>query len=110
MSSNELQRRIDAAYDGPTLDPDAVEATIEGLDTGALRLAEPAASGPEWDVHAWIQRAILLYFGQAVMASMEVGPFTFHDKIPLKSDPAGAGIRVVPPATVRRGAFVEAGA
>jgi 2,3,4,5-tetrahydropyridine-2-carboxylate N-succinyltransferase len=106
----ELSRRIDAAYEGSTPDPEAVEATIEGLDRGELRLAEPAASGPEWDVHAWIQRAILLYFGQTVMQDIEVGPFTFRDKIPLKRDPSGAGIRVVPPATVRRGAFVEAGA
>ena len=106
----ELPRRIDAAFEGSTPDPEAVEATIEGLDRGELRLAEPAASGPEWDVHAWIQRAILLYFGQTVMEDIEVGPFTFRDKIPLKRDPSGAGIRVVPPATVRRGAFVEAGA
>jgi 2,3,4,5-tetrahydropyridine-2,6-dicarboxylate N-succinyltransferase len=107
---DELRSRIDAAFEGATPDPDAVEATIDGLDRGELRLAEPAASGPVWDVHAWIQRAILLYFGQTVMEDIEVGPFTFRDKIPLKRDPAGAGIRVVPPATVRRGAFVEAGA
>ena len=107
---DELRSRIDAAFEGSTPDPEAVEATIEGLDRGELRLAEPAASGPEWDVHAWIQRAILLYFRQTVMETIEVGPFTFHDKIPLKQDPAAAGIRVVPPATVRRGAFVESGA
>ena len=109
-TADDLARRIDAAFDGPTRDPEAVEAVIEGLDTGELRLAEPAAPGEEWAVNAWIQRAILLYFGQATMETMEVGPFAFHDKIPLKKDPAGAGIRVVPPATVRRGAFVEAGA
>ena len=110
MTDTDLSRRIDAAFDGPTRDPDAVEAVIEGLDTGVLRLAEPSTDGSEWTVNAWIQRAILLYFGQATMETMEVGPFAFHDKIPLKQDPAGAGIRVVPPATVRRGAFVEAGA
>jgi 2,3,4,5-tetrahydropyridine-2-carboxylate N-succinyltransferase len=109
-TADDLARRIDAAFDGPTRDPEAVEAVIEGLDTGELRLAEPAAPGEEWAVNAWIQRAILLYFGQATMETMEVGPFAFHDKIPLKQDPAGAGIRVVPPATVRRGAFVEKGA
>ncbi|HEY1478497.1 MAG TPA: 2,3,4,5-tetrahydropyridine-2,6-dicarboxylate N-succinyltransferase [Gaiellales bacterium] len=107
---DELEQRIDAAFEGAAPDPEAVEATIEGLDSGELRLAEPAASGSEWDVHAWIQRAILLYFRQAEMATIEVGPFAFHDKIPLKQNPAAAGIRVVPPATVRRGAFVEAGA
>jgi 2,3,4,5-tetrahydropyridine-2-carboxylate N-succinyltransferase len=107
---DELRSRVDAAFEGSTPDPEAVEATIEGLDRGELRLAEPSTGGPEWDVHAWIQRAILLYFRQTVMETIEVGPFTYHDKIPLKRDPAGAGIRVVPPATVRRGAFVEAGA
>jgi 2,3,4,5-tetrahydropyridine-2-carboxylate N-succinyltransferase len=107
---DDLRRRIDAAYEGSTPDPSAVEDTIDGLDRGELRLAEPASSGPEWEVHAWIQRAILLYFRQTVMETIEVGPFAYHDKIPLKRDPAAAGIRVVPPATVRRGAFIESGA
>jgi len=107
---DELQGRIDAAFAGSAEDPEAVEATIEGLDRGELRLAEPSPTEVEWDVHAWIQRAILLYFRQAVMAEIELGPFSYFDKIPLKRDPASAGIRVVPPATVRRGAFVESGA
>jgi 2,3,4,5-tetrahydropyridine-2,6-dicarboxylate N-succinyltransferase len=107
---DDLRRRIDAAFEGSTPDPSAVEDTIDGLDRGELRLAEPASSGPEWHVHAWIQRAILLYFRQTVMETIEVGPFAYHDKIPLKRDPAAAGIRVVPPATVRRGAFIESGA
>jgi 2,3,4,5-tetrahydropyridine-2-carboxylate N-succinyltransferase len=111
IATEDLSRRIDAAFEHKTPDPEAVESAIDGLDRGEIRLAEPASAvTADWHVHAWVQRAILLYFGQATMEAIEVGPFAYHDKIPLKQDPAGAGIRVVPPATVRRGAFVEAGA
>src|ERR1700754_1518980 len=107
----DLAARIDLAFLEQQEDPQAVDATIELLDAGEVRLAEPAADeGGEWTVNAWVQRAILLYFRLAPMLAFEVGPFAYHDKIPLKRDPAGAGGRVVPPATVRRGAFVEAGA
>jgi 2,3,4,5-tetrahydropyridine-2-carboxylate N-succinyltransferase len=106
-----LAERIDHAYDSGEMDAEAVEEAIALLDRGELRLAEPPAGGAgEWTVNAWVQRAILLYFQLRPMEAIDVGPFAYHDKIPLKQDPAGAGIRVVPPATVRRGAFVEAGA
>src|SRR4051794_11364289 len=101
----DLAARIDAAFAGGDPDPEAVEAAIDALDRGEIRLAEPAEEeGGEWTVNAWVQRAILLYFRQAPMEQIEVGPFAYHDKIPLKRDPAAAGVRVVPPATVRRGA------
>jgi 2,3,4,5-tetrahydropyridine-2-carboxylate N-succinyltransferase len=107
----DLADRIDAAWEGRANDPAAVEEAIDLLDRGQIRLAEPppAGDGP-WRVHAWIQRAILLYFRQRQSEPIEVGPFAYHDKVPLKQDPAAAGIRVVPPATIRRGAYVERGA
>jgi 2,3,4,5-tetrahydropyridine-2-carboxylate N-succinyltransferase len=61
-------------------------------------------------VNAWIKQAVLLYFGVAQMETHELGPFEFYDKVPLKTGWAAAGVRAVPPATVRYGAFVEAGA
>jgi 2,3,4,5-tetrahydropyridine-2-carboxylate N-succinyltransferase len=93
----------------------AVEDVIAALDRGTLRVATaPAASGGapsgEWTTHAWVKQAILLYFAVRKMERIEVGPFEFHDKIPLKTGYAEQGVRVVPPGVVRRGAFLEAGA
>ena len=88
----------------------AVERTIARLDRGELRVASPPETeGGEWTTHAWIKQAILLYFGLRGMETMSVGPFEFHDKIPLKKDLAGQGVRVVPPGVVRYGAFCEPG-
>ncbi|MCI0572254.1 MAG: 2,3,4,5-tetrahydropyridine-2,6-dicarboxylate N-succinyltransferase [Myxococcaceae bacterium] len=87
---------------------DAVRRAVALLDAGQLRVAE---KGPEgWKVNAWAKEAILLYFAISEMRVQEVGPFEFHDKIPLKKDLAAAGVRVVPPGTVRYGAFLERGA
>jgi 2,3,4,5-tetrahydropyridine-2-carboxylate N-succinyltransferase len=89
---------------------DAVEATIEGLDTGLLRVASPPDQpGGEWTTHAWVKQAILLYFALQKLEKLEVGPFEFHDKIPLKRGFDAAGARIVPPGVVRRGAFLEPG-
>lgn len=92
----------------------AVLRTIALLDSGELRVASPADGASEgggaWTTHAWIKQAILLYFGLRGMETMTVGPFEFHDKIPLKKDLAGQGVRVVPPGVVRYGAFCEKGA
>ncbi|GIU93285.1 MAG: 2,3,4,5-tetrahydropyridine-2,6-dicarboxylate N-succinyltransferase [Acidimicrobiia bacterium] len=60
-------------------------------------------------VHQWVKQAILLYFRLRAMETMEIGPFEFRDKIPLKRDLESQGIRVVPPGTVRYGAFCEPG-
>ena len=90
---------------------DAVLETIELVDKGKLRVATPpTAEEGEWTVNAWIKQAILLYFAVRGMERIEVGPFEFHDKIPLKRGLDAAGVRVVPPGTVRHGAFLEAGA
>ena len=63
----------------------------------------------EWRSNAWVMKAINLYFAAAEMRTIEVGPFEYNDKIPTKKDLAAAGVRVVPPGTVRYGAFVEPG-
>jgi 2,3,4,5-tetrahydropyridine-2,6-dicarboxylate N-succinyltransferase len=90
---------------------DAVLATIEELDQGRLRVASPPAEPDgEWTVHSWVKEAVLLYFGLRGMQKMEVGPFEFHDKIPLKRNLDKAKVRVVPPGTARYGSFLEEGA
>jgi 2,3,4,5-tetrahydropyridine-2,6-dicarboxylate N-succinyltransferase len=83
----------------------AVEQTIAALDRGELRVAE--RDGDDWVVHEWVKKAILLYFRLRSMEPVEVGPFVYHDKIPLKRDYAERGVRVVPPATARYGSFLS---
>ena len=85
----------------------AVFDTIEALDKGQLRVATPGDSG--WTTHAWIKEAILLYFGLTQVEPSEAGPLAFCDKIPVKRGLREAGVRVVPPGTVRYGAFLEPG-
>lgn len=112
MSPDQLRSLVEAAFaDRARLDDAdhraAVEQTIARLDRGELRVAEP--EGDDWVVHAWVKRAILLYFGIRSMETMEVGPFEFRDKIPLKRDLEAQGVRVVPPGTARYGSFLEPG-
>jgi 2,3,4,5-tetrahydropyridine-2-carboxylate N-succinyltransferase len=83
------------------------EATIAALDRGEVRVAEPV--GDDWRVNSEVQAAILDYFRQQLMEPREVGPFEYHDKIPLKTGYEALGVRVVPPATVRFGAFLSRG-
>ena len=109
----ELQDRISAAFKDRSLlkDPSYVQAVREAaalLDAGKLRVAEKTPMG--WTVNAWVKEAILLFFSVSEMRVMEVGPFEFHDKIPLKKNLEAAGVRLVPPGTIRYGAFVERGA
>jgi 2,3,4,5-tetrahydropyridine-2,6-dicarboxylate N-succinyltransferase len=114
MSADTLRPLVEAAFRDRSLLSDpaheaAVVAAIDLLDQGALRVATRDGDGA-WTTHAWVKEAILLYFAVRKMALMEVGPFEFHDKIPLKRGLDRAGVRVVPPGTVRHGAFLEAGA
>jgi 2,3,4,5-tetrahydropyridine-2,6-dicarboxylate N-succinyltransferase len=81
--------------------------TIAALDRGEVRVAEP--DGDDWRVNADVQAAILDYFRERRMEPREVGPFEYHDKIPLKSGYDDLGVRVVPPATARYGAFLSRG-
>ncbi|WP_456382916.1 2,3,4,5-tetrahydropyridine-2,6-dicarboxylate N-succinyltransferase [Persephonella sp.] len=87
---------------------DAVRETIDLLDKGKLRVAEKKEG--EWVVNEWVKQAILLFFPIQEMEVMEVGPFEYYDKIPLKKNWKEAGVRVVPPATARYGSFIEKGA
>jgi len=101
---------IEAAYEAdadPTTVAEAVHRTIARLDSGELRVAEPSPDG--WQVNVWVKEAILLYFRIAEMRTTHAGPFEYHDKIPTKTGLAGQGVRVVPPGTVRYGAFCEPG-
>jgi len=86
----------------------AVKEALDLLDKGALRVAEKLDG--KWVAHAWVKQAILLFFRQAKMEKIEIGPFTYHDKVPLKTDYADTGVRVVPPATARYGSYIEPGA
>jgi 2,3,4,5-tetrahydropyridine-2-carboxylate N-succinyltransferase len=86
----------------------AIRSVVEDLDKGKLRVAEPDGNGG-WKVNDWVKKAVVLYFPTQQMETIEVGPFEFHDKIPLKKDYAGQGVRVVPHAIARYGSFLEKG-
>jgi 2,3,4,5-tetrahydropyridine-2-carboxylate N-succinyltransferase len=112
------RRDVAAAFEGTLpLDAPAVRGAVHGavaaLDAGDLRVAEklaPADGGAaEWVTHGWLQQALSLYFRMRVSRTMEVGPFEFHDKIPLKHDLEARGVRVVPPGVARYGSFLEPG-
>lgn len=86
---------------------DAVHETIRALDNGKLRVVDRVDG--KWIVNTWIKEAILLYFSSQQIAPIEVGPFHYQDKIPLKTNYAQLKVRVVPPATARYGSFMEPG-
>lgn len=84
-----------------------VEAAIAQLDQGTQRVAEQVDG--EWKVNGWLMKAILLYFRLRKSETIDIGPFEYHDKIPLKRNLASQQVRVVPPGMVRYGAFCEPG-
>jgi len=107
---SEPSELIDAAYADHGLiagAADAVHDTIARLDRGEIRVAEKIDG--DWIVNEWVKRAIMLYFRIAGLETWKAGPLEFHDKIPPKTGLAEQGIRVVPPGTVRYGAFCEPG-
>jgi 2,3,4,5-tetrahydropyridine-2,6-dicarboxylate N-succinyltransferase len=87
--------------------PERAEELVAALDRGEVRVAEPDANG--WSVNAEAQEAILEFFRIRQMQPQEVGPFEYHDKIPLKRDYEQLGVRVVPPAVARYGAYLSPG-
>jgi len=87
----------------------AVESAIDGLDSGELRVAEIDPESGEVVVHEWLKKAILLLFRWRSMERIEVGPFEYLDRIPLKREFAAAGVRVVPGASARWGSFLDRG-
>lgn len=86
---------------------DAIRNIIDLLDNGELRVAEPTENG--WQVNEWVKKAVVLYFPIQKMETLECGPLEFHDKIPLKRGYKERGIRVVPHAVARHGAYISKG-
>jgi 2,3,4,5-tetrahydropyridine-2-carboxylate N-succinyltransferase len=103
----DLAARIEAAFESGQMDAEAVEESMRLLDCGQLRSAEKA--GEEWVVNAWVKQAILLYFRLRKMETIEVGPFEYRDRIPIKHGHENAAVRVVPPAAARYGSFLSEG-
>jgi 2,3,4,5-tetrahydropyridine-2-carboxylate N-succinyltransferase len=86
---------------------DTIRKVVDLLDKGELRVAEPIADG--WQVNEWVKKAVVLYFPIQKMETLEAGIFEYHDKIPLKRNFAERGIRVVPNAVARHGAYIAPG-
>lgn len=108
-----MQSIIEQAWENRSLletkeTQDAINAVIARLDEGSLRVAEPKADG-SWQVNEWVKKAVVLYFPIRKMETIEVGPFEFHDKMALKKNYKEKGVRVVPHAIARYGAYVSKG-
>ena len=86
---------------------DAIRTVINLIDSGELRVAEPTDDG--WQVNEWVKKAVVLYFPIQKMETLEAGIFEYHDKMPLKTGYAEKGIRVVPNAVARHGAYIAKG-
>ena len=103
----DLVAEIDALWEADELDPEPIEQAIQLLDGGEVRVAEKRDG--VWVVNEWAKKAILLYFRVRKVEPMEMGGLHFLDKIPVKSDYAERGVRVVPPGVARYGAFLSEG-
>uniref|UniRef100_UPI004048AFD8 2,3,4,5-tetrahydropyridine-2,6-dicarboxylate N-succinyltransferase n=1 Tax=Polaribacter sp. TaxID=1920175 RepID=UPI004048AFD8 len=109
---NTLRQTIEKAWENRELlqeqsTIDAIREVVQLLDDGKLRVAEPIADG--WQVNEWVKKAVVLYFPIQKMETLEAGIFEYHDKIPLKRNYAAKGIRVVPNAVARHGAYISPG-
>ena len=107
-----MQSIIESAWEDRSLlekseTQEAIREVINQLDTGKLRVASPIDGG--WQVNEWVKKAVVLYFPIQKMETIEVGPMEFHDKIPLKRGYKEKGIRVVPHAISRHGAYISSG-
>ena len=112
IKMNPLQTIIEQAWDNRALLQEettttAIRAVIELLDSGKLRVAEPVADG--WQVNEWVKKAVVMYFPIQKMETWEAGIFEYHDKMELKKDYAAKGVRVVPGASARYGAYISSG-
>ncbi len=112
MNYELMEKAVTAAWEDRSLLKDgetvkAIETLIEEVDKGRLRAAEPTSAG--WKVNDWVKKGVILYFPIRQMETIEVGPFEFHDKMKLKSGYAEQGIRVVPHAIARYGAYISKG-
>lgn len=109
---SELRNTIESAWENRELLKSsdvrqAIRSVIEELDKGRLRVAEPAAEG--WQVNEWVKKAVVMYFPIQEMKVLEAGPMEFYDKMELKRDYKSLGVRVVPHAVARYGAFLASG-
>ena len=107
-----LQSTIEQAWENRALLQEettqkAIREVIELLDSGKLRVAEPVKNG--WQVNEWVKKAVVMYFPIQKMETWESGIFEYHDKMELKRNYAEKGIRVVPNAVARYGAFISSG-
>ncbi|MGE8431466.1 2,3,4,5-tetrahydropyridine-2,6-dicarboxylate N-succinyltransferase [Chryseobacterium joostei] len=107
-----LQQTIENIWDNRELlqnedSQKAIREVISLVDKGELRTAEPTENG--WQVNEWVKKAVVMYFPIQKMETIEVGPFEFHDKMPLKRNYAEKGVRVVPHAVAREGAYIAPG-
>ena len=108
----DLQSIIENAWEDRSLlsdvnTTDAIREVINRIDVGDLRVAEPVEDG--WQVNEWVKKAVVLYFPIQKMETLEAGIFEYHDKMPLKRGYAEKGIRVVPNAVARHGAYISKG-
>lgn len=108
----QLRKLIENAWDDRSLlkereTQNAIRAVIDLIDLGKLRCAEPNGIG--WQINEWVKKAVVLYFPIQKMEVLEAGIFEYHDKIPLKKGYREKGIRVVPHAVARYGAYVSKG-
>lgn len=111
--SMDIKSTIEQAWDNRELlqeasTQEAIRSIIADLDTGKLRVAAPTETG-DWIVNDWIKKAVIMYFPIQKMQTIEVGPFEFHDKMALKTNYAAQGVRVVPHAVARYGAYLASG-
>ncbi len=109
----ELQKKIEKIYDDRSLikataSKDAIHEAMELLNGGQVRVAEK--KNGEWEVNIWVKQTIMLFFQISEMREITSGDLEFYDKIPVRTDHNVRGVRVVPPAVCRYGAFVEKGA
>lgn len=108
----ELRNTIESAWENRELlkdnaTQDAIRKVIDLLDNGELRCAEPTSNG--WQINEWVKKGVVLYFPIQKMETLEAGIFEYHDKIPLKRGYKAKGIRVVPNAVARHGAYISPG-
>jgi len=103
----DLEARIDELWAEGRVEAAPIEETIDLLDRGELRVAEPGADG--WVVNDWAKKAILLYFRLRKVEPLDVGGIRYLDKIPVKQVDPSLGVRVVPPGVARRGSFLSEG-
>lgn len=107
-----LQRIIEAAWESRELlkeerTRNAIREVIELIDQGTLRCASPEGDG--WRINTWVKKAVVLYFPIQKMETLSSGIFEYHDKIPLKKGYEAKGVRVVPHAVARHGAYIAPG-